>query len=251
MKSHLALLALCLGALPAAASIIGINAPASSGFIKFDDTNSLDPSSNPGVTNITIPQSQWNGAPFSLGPLTDPVTSDTAQGSLAASFTPLSYAINVLGLTLTQPAGNSGYALMQFNFAVQFQTDAAGLPSMPTLAPSFAINGTVQGASFSSFDGSMQFVSAALGPIEGMNYIYYNNTPGPFSTTVPGVPVNGFTPALPANDTLTLSGVFIFKVDPSSINVTSTTQTAPEPSAGLLTLLSLPLLAARRRARRV
>ena len=120
MKSHLALLALCLGALPAAASIIGINAPASSGFIKFDDTNSLNPSSNPGVLNITISQPAWNGASFSLGPLTDPVTSDTAQGSLAASFAPLSYAINVIGLTLTQPAGNSGYALMRLTSPCNF-----------------------------------------------------------------------------------------------------------------------------------
>ena len=136
-----------------------------------------------------------------LGPFTPPATSDFTQGSLAATFAPLS----------------------------------------------FAINGTVQSSSFKSFDGSVQFLSAALGPIEGMNYFCHNNTPGPFTTTVSGVPVVGTTPALPPGDTRNLSGVFVFRVDPSSINVSSTTQAAPEPSAGLLTLLSLPLLAAHRR----
>jgi hypothetical protein len=242
-----AIVALLCSTVPGHGNIVGINAAASSATAKFDDTGSFDPSLNPGVMLLLNPVSPWNGSSVSIGPVTAPITFDTAQGGIVASFTALTYSLNVIGLSLAQPVLNSGVAIIQYNFNVQFQLDSGGLPFMATLAPSFAVNGTVQPGGFSYFDGSVQYASGALGPLEGVNYIYNNTTPGPYSTTVPGVPVTGSTPTLPANDTLTLSGTFVFRVDPASTQATSTTAAVPEPATSLLLLAVAPLFRRRRK----
>ena len=242
--------ALLAGSLPVKAAVNNINSATSSGYVQFDDTASLDPFLTPGVMNTTVNSPViWNGAQFGLAPTTAPITFDTAQGDLMATFAPLSYAVNLLGVALTQPVGNTGFALMRFQYSVDFVMDAGGLPSAATLAPVFFISGTVQGSSFTSFTGRIQYTSTLLNQaVEGVTYNYFNSTPGTFSTSVFGVPIFGTLPTLPANDTLTLYGDFMFKVDPSSINAFSTT--VPEPSASLLSLLSLPLFLGRRRAAR-
>lgn len=81
--------------------------------------------------------------------------------------------------------------------------------------------------------------------VDTVNYNANLATPGGFIGTVPGIPINGSTPVLPANSTLTLDGVFTFVVDPANINANSVM--VPEPSSAVLALLSLPLLLRRRR----
>ncbi len=225
------------------AAIIGINTASSSAQILFDDTNSVNPSAIQGITYLPVLQPVWNGTLFTLPTTTDPNTGDSAVASLSATFSALSYAINLVGLQLAQPVPNTGYAVVQVNFNVQFQLDAAGLPSQPTFGLPVAMNGTVSPGGFSSFDGSVTYTSGSLGGIEGANYISFFGAPGPFSSVVFPAFINGTTPALPANDTLTLTGVFVFKVDPATLNA----DTVPEPTVGALALLSAFTLLVRRR----
>ena len=88
--------------------------------------------------------------------------------------------------------------------------------------------------------------SAALGAMEQVNYGYFNNTPGTFtSQPLVGTPVlNATAFALPGSDTLTIGGYFTAKVDPASITIT----TVPEPGVALLCApAALALLAGCRR----
>ena len=236
------------------ALISGINTPGTSlASINFDDTNSFSPP--PGTTNITPSVTPWNGALFSLPFTTDTTTLDTAQGDIMASFAGNSYALTFTNVLLQQSLLNTGFAKLVFQFNVEYQLDAAGLPSQATLYPIFNVTGTVQTGGFAGVSGSIDYIgldaSANYSILETVNdNQFFVPPPNTFSGNVLGVPVfggplNGFT-GLPSGTTLTLNGNFTFKVDPASINATS----APEPSASLLTLLSLPLLLARRRAQR-
>ena len=224
------------------ALVSGINSPGNSNAtIRFGDglSGAGGGTYSPPVAN------PWNGPLYSTPFYTDPTTLDTAQGSISASFTPASYAINIPLAFLNQAAGNTGSALLQYLCVVEFQMDAAGFASGPTLSPVFTINGTVQPGGFAQMTGSITYTSAGLGALDTVNYNYFTALPGPFNATVNGVPIFGTTPPLPANDTLTLIANFSFTVDPATINAT----TVPEPSAGLLAALSaLPLLLRRRRA---
>ena len=194
----------------------------------------------------------WNGALLTFPPTTAGTTGDFANGSISATFTALTYALNVPLSIITQAVGNTGSAILHYGAVVQFQTDAAGLPSGPTQFPGFNLNGTVQPGGFASVSGTINYfdVSNAAyigGLLDTVNYSYLNTTPGVF-TNVPvlGLPSVGNTPLIPVGSSLTVTGSITFKVDPANISATP----APEPTAGLLTLLSLPLLLARRRALR-
>ena len=249
MKSlhHLALVtsaaALLLGSQPAEAAISGINPTGTSNAtIRFGDGSSFSGLNNGSTYNVlTTP---WNGAPLTFPPTTDGTTGDFANGSISATFTALTYALNVPLSIITQAVGNTGSAILQYGAVVQFQTDAAGLPSGPTQFPGFNLNGTVQPGGFADFSGSITYTSAFWGSVDTVNYTYTNVTPGPFAFSANGVASFGTTPPLPAFDTLTLVATFSFTVDPASISAT----TAPEPTAGLLTLLTLPFFLGRRRA---
>ena len=139
-------------------------------------------------------------------------------------------------MTLNQAPLNTGFADLIFTFSVEFQLDTGGLPSQATVYPNFAINGTVQNiaGSFASVKGFINYtgINAAgtIGVLDTVNYNNVFNTPGNFSSVVNGVPVNGTTPTLVANTTLTLSGMIDFRVDPANFNV----ETVPEPGSGLL-----------------
>jgi hypothetical protein len=144
----------------APAAISGINTPvASFAQIQFIDTTSLDPSFIPGITSINQSVSSWNGATYSLASTTDPVTSDTAQGDITASFLGNSYTIALNNVVLTQAPLNTGFAHLIFSFSVEFQLDALGLPSQPTLFPNFLVNGTVQSTSgsFAAINGFIDY----------------------------------------------------------------------------------------------
>lgn len=259
--AHLgSLLAVVFGVLLAGPSvegaIIGINSPGSSNAsITFDDTFSFDPLLNPGTTLGGPAVSPWNGATVSLGLTTDAVTFDTASGDIDATFLGNAYAINLSNVLLNQFGANTGIAHLTFLFNVEFQLDAAGLPTQPTLFPNFIVNGTVQNTSgsFAALAGWIDYVgvdaSGVYSVLETVNYFALWTTPGNFSATVTGVPVNGSTPLLPANSTLTLNGAFVFQVDPASIN--AYTVQVPEVGSTILTIagaLSIVLLRKRRKS---
>lgn len=239
------------------AAISGINTPAGSiASIIFDDTFSFDPLLNPGITLGGPVASPWNGALVSLPLTTDPVTFDTASGDIDATFVGNAYAINLNNVLLNQAPTNTGTAHLTFNFNVEFQLDALGLPQQPTLYPNFVVDGTVQNipGSFAALTGWIDYIgvdaAGIYSVVETVTYTAFWGTPGNFNTTVFGAPVNGITPLLPGGSTLTLNGVIMFQVDPATIGAYSVM--VPEPSAAVLALVggaaTLALRAKRRRA---
>jgi hypothetical protein len=239
----------------AKAGIAGINTPGTSvATINFDDTNSVAPPA--GITNSGPSTSPWNGTTVLLPTTTDPNTADFAKGSIVGSFIPSSntYSLNFNSINLSQAVGNTGYAELDFTFNIEFQLDGLGLPAQATLYPNFVVNGTVQNASssFAAISGYINYeavnTAGTICVVETVNYGNSWTTPGPFSGTVAGVPVNGFTPALVPNTTLTLDGILRFRVDPATINAQSVA--APEPSTCVLGALgAVGLLAFARRRR--
>jgi hypothetical protein len=227
------------------AAISGINTPFNSlATIRFGDGNSFNGSLNGGTYSppVAIP---WNGSLYATPTYTDFTTNDSAEGSVVASWTPGSYALNYPIADLSQAIGNTGSAILEFVSVVEFQTDAAGFPLSPTFFPTFFINGTVQPGGFANLTGTISYTSAAAGLLDTVNYNYNNLIPGSFGTTVTGVPNIGSTPALIPFDTLMLISTITFTVDPATISAT----TVPEPTASLLALLAAaPLLLRRRRA---
>lgn len=225
------------------AAFSGINpTPLTNANIRFGDAASFNGPLNGGTYNSPV-ANPWTGALNSLPYTLDFTTNDDAQGDIFAAFTPATYDLVVPLAMVQQAIGNTGSAILQFNAVVEFQTDIFGFAAGPTQFPTFTLNGTVQPGGFADFTGSITYTSAANGLVDTVNYLYNNVTPGAFTATVNGVAGSGTTPVMPAFDTLTLVANFAFTVDPASINAT----TVPEPSAGMLSLLSLGLLTVRRR----
>jgi len=253
------LLAIVIGGLVATGSaqagIASINTPGTSmATINFDDTNSVAPPA--GITNIGPSVSPWNGTTVSLPLTTDPSTSDFAQGDIVGTYIPSSntYALNLNNVSLSQAAGNTGFADLAFTFNIEYQLDALGLPSQATLFPNFVVSGTVQSSSgsYAAIKGYINYEAVnTAGVMTVLDTVVYNTvwtTPGPFSGIAVGVPVNGTTPALVANTTLTLDGFIRFQVDPATINAQSFM--VPEPSTFVLGALgALGLLGCARRRR--
>ena len=215
-----------------------INSPAGSfATVSFVDTNSLTPSLVPGSTyNQTV--SPWGGVPPIVNTLpltTDPI-GDFAKGNVTADVIAGNYNLSLNSVLLNQAALNTGFADLIFTFSVEFQLDAAGLPSQATIFPNFLVNGTVQNASgsFAAVKGVIDYYgvnsAGTVSVLETVNYNALFNTPGNFSGTVAGAPVNGTTPTLAPNTTLTLVGRIDFTVDPANISA----ETVPEPGSGLL-----------------
>lgn len=243
---------LLLGDSARAAVISPINSPSSSySYIAFNDTNSFTSSSVPGSL-YTQNVSPWGGTPpinNTLPLTTDPI-GDFAQGNMTADVIAGNYDLALNNVVLNQAPLNHGFSVLNFGFDVEFQLDSAGLPSQSTVFPNFAINGTVQNTagSYAAVKGVIDYygvnVSGTYGLVETVNYNALFNTPGNFSATVTGVPVNGTTPILAPNTTLTLIGYVGFTVDPANINV----ETVPEPSTiGLVVVGLLGVVGLRRR----
>lgn len=216
------------------AAITGINTPTSSfATIAFDDTQSVAPPN--GITNAVVTVSPWNGSLITLPLTTDPITLDQASGDLVASFAGNSYALTFSNLFLAQPAiTTTGFATLAFNFSIEFQLDALGLPAQPTLFPTFFLSGTVQTppGSFAAFAGNLDYygvnTAGTVSLLDSVSYAGLWTTPGPFTATVFGVPTFGSTPALFPNTFLQIDGSFKFQVDPASIGGYSV-MAVPEP----------------------
>ncbi len=234
----------------AQAAISAINSASSSASITFDDTFSLDPLLTPGITNAGPAVSPWTGAPVILPLTTDPITFDDASGTVDATFLGNTYAINFSSVTLEQAPLNTGIAHLTFTFTVEYQLDAAGLPSQATLFPAFTVNGTVQptAGSFAAVTGFIDYIgvntAGTIGIVETVNYNNVWNVPGNFTGTATGIPVGGTTPLFVPNTTLTLNGVITFTVDPASINAFS--NMVPEPASLAVFGLAAVVLAGRR-----
>jgi hypothetical protein len=254
MKSTVALALAVIGSLltenPARAQILGINSVNSFATIKFDDTLSLNPSLNPGslYTQTTGP---WLGTPTLVLNQLDGTTLDYAYGDVAASYLGPNYSITFSTITLQQPSVNTGMADLYINFYVEY-TMSAQLNTQPTLFPTLFLNGTVQpgSSSYAFLKGTIDYYvvnsSGLNGIVDTVRYGYFNNTPGPFTATVPGVAGVGSTPTIVAGSTLGLAGNFQFEVDPANFTLT----TVPEPGTGmLLGLAALCGLVWRRSAR--
>lgn len=227
----------------AKAQVVGINTPGSSySSILFNDTTSFERGQFfLGTTSINQNISPWGGAATinnTLALTTDPVTSDFAQGNITADVIAGNYSIALNNVVLNQAPNNGGFADLIFQFSVEFQLDPIlGLPSQATVFPNFSVNGTVPYfGNFASVNGYINYYGVNVaGPsllLDTVNYNSLFNTTGSFSSTVNGTPVNGITPNLLANSTLTLVGYIDFKVDPASIN--AETLPVPEPGSGLL-----------------
>lgn len=232
------------------AAIVGVNTPVTSAAsILFDDTLSSAPP--PGVTFTGPSVSPWNGATISLPLTTDPNTADFALGDLGATFAGNTYSLNFANVTLNQAPLNTGTAYLTFAFNIEFQLDAAGLPVQPTLFPNFIVNGTVQNipGAFAAVTGSIDYygvnTAGTYSLLETVNYNSVWNTPGNYTGTAVGLPVNGTTPLLVGNTTLTLAGFIRFQVDPASINAYSVL--APEPASFTLFALAAVVTARRHR----
>jgi hypothetical protein len=230
--------------------ITGINSGSSSGFVYFVDSNSFNPSHNPGG-NYSQSSPTWNGSPLSLSQ-TDPTTLDNATGIMDASgFGGFNYPILLNNVTLSQPSVNTGNADLTFELGISYTLGGGGLPAANVQYPNFMVTGTVQPAlsSFASVSGVLNYdavdVTGVGTLLDTVTYNWYYNTPGSFGPT----PVNGSPSVLtlatiPAGDTLSVYGYITFEVDPASISVV----TVPEPSAFLLAGMGLlGLLAFRRR----
>ena len=236
--------ALLLGSLPAHAWVSGIGTSTAS--TEFEDKFSFSPP--PGATYSVA------GTPNTTFFQIDSTTFDLAQGDFVAAFVPLTdtYSVALNNVMLTQATSNTGMATLMFQFSIDFQLDILGLGPQGALAPTFNVFGTVQTTfgSFASVTGFIDYYNptgGAIGsPIASVTYNSIWNTPGTFTGTA--APSVANTPALAGFTDLLLVGNILFTVDPASIN--AQTIPVPEPAAGLLALMSLPALLARRRARR-
>jgi hypothetical protein len=233
---------------PVLAQIGGINPVNSFANLKFNDTLSLNPSSVPGSLYSQL-SGPWVGLPSITLNQTDSTTLDYAYADVSATYLGPNYSINFSTITLTQPSVNTGMADLYVNFYVEY-TLSSTLGSQFTLFPTLFVNGTVQPASssYALVNGTIDYYavnSAGLnGIVDSVRYSYYNTTPGPFSTTIFGIPGVGTTPLIPSGSTLGLAGNFQFEVDPASFSVT----TVPEP--GLFTLIGLAGICGLMRRRR-
>ena len=229
------------------ADILGINASHSYATNWFDDTASLV-SGSPGGNYITPGVTPWTGSAWLLSQW-DSTTSDFANATIAAGFTPYSpiYDVSLNSVVLSQSPGNTGHANLATWFGIGYDTDANGLPSQATRFPTLLVSGTVQPGGYASIQGTLWYYSNNGGGytlLDTVNYNWNTYSPGPFANTVNGVAVGGTTPALPAFSELWVGGSFNFEVDPATLRV----ETVPEPGTlAMGALVAAGLFALRRR----
>jgi hypothetical protein len=233
------------------AAIIGV--PQSSATITFNDTGSTNFTTGLAGGNYQVGPQIVPGLPaFLFLNAVDPNTGDTASTAIGYSFTPGSYFVGLDGTSnLSHQLGNTGSATLTVNFSVTFQLDAGGLPAGPTFAgyrvygnviddPGEVKIGRPFSAGFASFNATLNYTSLALGPVDALSLSFASAGPGPFDVILTDA---GATPALPANDQLTLSGTVTWVADPATIS----SEAIPEPTAFALFATGLGAVMIRRR----
>ena len=234
--------ALLLGSVPAQAFFTGAFSATTT--TEFNDAASFFGSFNGNSYSIS-------GAPPTTGySQTDLTTGDLAQGGITVPFTiGDGYFFSFQNILLTQAVTSSGQATLRFLFSIDYQIGTA-IPVQAAIAPVFNVFGTVQTGGFAAVNGFIDYYNPNMGAIGSViASVFYNDlfsAPGPFTATV--TPTAANTPLLGAGTSLLLIGDITFIVDPASINAESAP--VPEPAAGLLALMSLPALLARRRGLR-
>jgi hypothetical protein len=135
-------------------------------------------------------------------------------------------------------------------FDVDFTIDGAGLASISLPALDYTILWGSLG--FVSFDADVAYDSATLGHL-GDRVLHFHPAAGSMGVLEVVGPSGLILPALPANDTLTISGTFELDVDRvigagSTVKVFGVAST-PEPGTGLISILALTALGAYARRR--
>lgn len=230
----------------ATAAITGINGGGvTNAQIFLDDTQSANASAQFGTTLYTTNQSVWGGNPLGLVFPSMPVTGDSATFAFRAfnwnlNQPTMPYGFELQNLTVTQNPTGSGYVEAKVVFRIQYQLDAGGLSAASLFLPQYVVSGTVQNGGFALAQGQVDFVSAANGLLQSVHYQYVNATPGAFTNQplVGQAATNLGAFTLPGNDTLTIDGFFLARVDPASITI-STVSAVPETSTWALFLLGL------------
>jgi hypothetical protein len=245
----------------AGAAISGINQAFTNTQLVLNDTGSFNSLLQPGTTVWTANQTPWAGNPLGVALPNMPVTGDSASFAWRAfswnfNMPGFPYGLDLQIFSISQNPTGSGSVTARLQFAVQYQTDAAGLTSPSLFLPQYLVSGTVQTGGYAFAQGQISYISAANGLLQQANYNYGNTTAGAFvNQPLVGVLTNAPAPLnLPGGDTLTVSGYFTLQVDPASITIT-TASAVPELPAVALWTLGLVGLCARagviaRRARR-
>lgn len=129
---------------------------------------------------------------------------------------------------LNQTGTPTNYAYEQLNYEIDFLVSPGAILTGTTVTRSFSVVGSVDPTGFVDFGGSMKFwdvTSPTNAILMGtLQFFYFNNTGGPFSTIVSS---SGLFGAIPAPDTLRVTGDFFLIGDPSRIQINS----VPEPSS--------------------
>lgn len=142
-------------------------------------------------------------------------------------------------------------ATLIMNYQIGYLLDAAGLPNT-AIQELLHLTGTVGDGGFVFAHSLFDLTSEALGLVAFLDVEFFSDTPGAFKTTLSGVdPGSG---PLPAFDTFTVSGQYIFQASnangPSSIHTALAPSSVAEPSALVLLCLGLSGAATRIRQRR-
>ena len=115
--------------------------------------------------------------------------------------------------------------------------------SLPLLG--YNVSGVVgaNSAAYVNFNAQADFYDSGGFFVSSLIWNYTNTTPGAFSTTVNPIFIG--SPVLTDN-LMTVNSIIQLQADPSSISITPTV-VVPEPATGLLALVGVAALVARRR----
>lgn len=177
----------------------------------------------------------WNGFAFTSS-TQDPTTQDQAIDTITASLSGTAPILTFTGVSLTQQSGNTGYAILEIIFRVDYSVGSSGfnILSPNALCPTFSVNGTIQpyngvNVGYANVQGYVYFSDNGV-LFDQENYNYYDSNLGSSQITFngsvspdpnSGFPNYGASPSYPlaAGHTLTVYGDLEVKVDPASISL--------------------------------
>lgn len=252
-----------VGLLPNPASAGLIPLPTSSTVkITFTVDDYVDGQGNPRNVVTIGPGPSAPFVPFEMAPTVDITSGTSADTGLIWGSVPFpggydqEFFLLTLPTYLLQPSTASAEAELTINFTLQYLVDAFGNGAHVTFGfYSFLVNvlAALPGDPdpFAEIDALATYSSSTLGPIGtlglggALNY-FQDFVGGPF----PAVRLDAiFIPALPAGDTMTITGHFTIRGDPANIVASGPVgiHGIPEPSTWVLVSLGLLTVLVRRR----